>query len=337
MEVTRIPAEPPVVKPVPANIHRPLWSVMIPVYNCAAYLPQTLRSVLQQDPGAQLMQIEVVDDCSTDANVEKLVNEIGRGRVLYYRQPKNVGSLRNFETCLNRATGHCIHLLHGDDKVKPGFYSKFDALFEQFPMAMAAFCNYDFTDHENNFLYTNMQEGKKDGILENFLYIMAERCATQYAATVVKREVYEKAGGFCGVEYGEDWEMWSRIAKDHPVAYTPDILAEYRVHASNISSGRFRTGRNFEDIKQVIGRVHSYLPPQMRNIMKRKAYRNYATYALGNSEYIWHVSRDEKTVYKQVKGALHMFTDAQLLRKAAKIYLKVWLHPVRKLVGNVKH
>jgi glycosyltransferase involved in cell wall biosynthesis len=310
---------------------------MIPVYNCAAYLPQTLRSVLQQDPGTHLMQIEVVDDCSTDANIEKLVNEIGRGRVLYYRQPKNAGSLRNFETCLNRATGQRIHLLHGDDKVKAGFYAKIDALFEKFPAAVAAFSNYNFIDHENNFLYTNLQEGLKDGILENFLYIMAERCATQYVGTVVKREVYERTGGFCGVEYGEDWEMWARIAKDHPVAYTPDILAQYRVHTQNISSGRFRTGQNFDDIKKVIERVNSYLPPEKRGIMKRKAYRNYARYALGNSEYIWHVSRDKQTVYKQVKGALNMYTDAGLLGKAAKMYLKIWLHPLRKLVGNVKH
>ena len=335
--MSRIPAEPPIIQAVPANTNRPLWSVMIPVYNCAAYLPQTLRSVLQQDPGADQMQIEVVDDCSTDANVEKLVNEIGRGRVLYYRQHQNVGSLRNFETCLNRATGHRIHLLHGDDKVRQGFYAKMDALFDQFPQAMAAFCNYIFVDQENNFLYGNSPESDKDGILENFLLIMAERCATQYVATVVKREVYESNGGFCGVEYGEDWEMWGRIAKDHPVAYTPEVLAEYRVHGNNISSGRFRTGQNFEDIRKVLARINTYLPQEMRSIMKRKGYREYARYALGNSERIWHVSRDRQTTYTQVKGALRMYTDAQLLMKAAKMYLKILLHPVRKLVGNVKH
>lgn len=335
--MNRIPGEPPIVQPVTSNTSRPLWSVMIPVYNCAAYLPQTLRSVLQQDPGADQMQIEVVDDCSTDANVEKLVNEIGRGRVAYYRQPQNVGSLRNFETCLNRATGHRIHLLHGDDKVRPGFYAKMDELFEKFPQAAAAFCNYNFIDHENIYRYTNTQEGGKDGILENFLFIMAERCATQYAATVVKREIYESLGGFCSVEYGEDWEMWARIGKDHPVAYTPEILAEYRVHGNNISSGRFRTGQNFEDIRKVLGRINTYLPPEKRSILKRKGYRNYARYALGNSEYIWHVSRDKQTVYTQVKGALRMYTDAKLLRKAAKMYLKIWLHPLRKLVGNVKY
>jgi glycosyltransferase involved in cell wall biosynthesis len=64
------------------------------------------------------MQIEVVDDGSTDADKEALVKQTGKGRVEYYRQPENVGSLRNFETRLNRATGHYIHILHGDDKSK---------------------------------------------------------------------------------------------------------------------------------------------------------------------------------------------------------------------------
>lgn len=335
--MNRIPQEPPVIKPVPPHTHRPQWSVMIPVYNCSVYLPQLLRSVLQQAPGPDQMQIEVVDDCSTDANVEKLVNEIGRGRVLYYRQQQNVGSLRNFETCLNRSTGMHIHLLHGDDKVMPGYYTKMDALFERFSHAKLAFCNYNFIDHDDNYLYTNQQEGPADGVLGNFLHIMAERCATQYVSTAVKREMYETAGGFYGVEYGEDWEMWSRIAKDHSVAYTPEILAEYRVHGNNISSGRFRSGQNFMDITWVLERINTYLPPALRDSLKRKALRNYARYAIGNSEYIWHRSRDKQTVYTQLKGALRMHTDAYLLSKAAKMYLKMWLHPLRKLVGNVKY
>ena len=51
--------------PVPERASRPLWSVMIPTYNCAKYLRETLASVLAQDPGAEVMQIEVVDDRST--------------------------------------------------------------------------------------------------------------------------------------------------------------------------------------------------------------------------------------------------------------------------------
>jgi len=335
--VTRVPDQPPVIESVPENLHRPLWSVMIPVYNCSAFLPHTLTSVLQQAPSPNEMQIEVVDDCSTDADVEKLVREIGKGRISYYRQPQNVGSVRNFETCLNRSTGRLIHLLHGDDLVKPGFYAKMQSLFQQYPQAGAAFCNYDFIDDNNKYLYTNFQEGATDGILENFLYIMAERCATQYASITVKREVYENLGGFYGRFYGEDWEMWARIARDYPVAYTPEILAQYRMHSSNISSIRFRNGENFNDIRGVLEEINTFFPPEKRELVKKRGLRNYARYALGNSEYIWHVSRDKKTVYSQVRGALRMWKDRQIIFKAAKMYLKVWLHPFRKLIGNVKY
>jgi cellulose synthase/poly-beta-1,6-N-acetylglucosamine synthase-like glycosyltransferase len=40
----------PQIYPVPEGVDRPFWSVMIPTYNCAKYLAQTLESVLSQDP-----------------------------------------------------------------------------------------------------------------------------------------------------------------------------------------------------------------------------------------------------------------------------------------------
>lgn len=92
----RIPSEPPQIAPLPSDRYRPLWSVMIPAYNCSAFLPEAIQSVLMQDMGADMMQIEVVDDYSTDANIAQLVKEISGGRVSYYRQSKNVGSLRKF-------------------------------------------------------------------------------------------------------------------------------------------------------------------------------------------------------------------------------------------------
>src|SRR5688572_18282566 len=100
---------------------------MIPAYNCAGFLVEAINSVLVQDPGEKIMQIQVVDDYSTDTDVRQLVQDVGRGRIEYFRQPQNVGSVRNFETCLNRSRGRIIHLLHADDKVKPGFYKKLGA------------------------------------------------------------------------------------------------------------------------------------------------------------------------------------------------------------------
>jgi glycosyltransferase involved in cell wall biosynthesis len=88
---------------------------MIPVYNCYNTIGETIASVLEQDPGKEIMQIEVVDDGSTDGNVQELVERLGRGRIEYFRKDYNQGSLANFETCINRARGKLVHLLHGDD------------------------------------------------------------------------------------------------------------------------------------------------------------------------------------------------------------------------------
>src|SRR5918993_4921174 len=110
----RTPQAPPNIPAIHVQGPRPLWSVMIPTYNCYAYLHQTLTSVLAQDPGADQMQIEVVDDCSTDGDVEQLVQDIGKGRISFYRQPQNSGSLRNFESSINRSQGELVHILNGD-------------------------------------------------------------------------------------------------------------------------------------------------------------------------------------------------------------------------------
>src|SRR5689334_11194856 len=86
------------ILPLGAEITRPFWSVMIPTYHCARFLRQTLESVLAQDPGPESMQIEVVDDGSTLDDPAAVVAEVGRGRVAFYRQPRNVGHTKNFET-----------------------------------------------------------------------------------------------------------------------------------------------------------------------------------------------------------------------------------------------
>jgi glycosyltransferase involved in cell wall biosynthesis len=54
---------------------------MIPTYNpLAEYLEETLKSVLQQDPSPEQMQIEVVDDWSRDDIASDVARRIGTGR-----------------------------------------------------------------------------------------------------------------------------------------------------------------------------------------------------------------------------------------------------------------
>jgi hypothetical protein len=123
----------PPIAPVPAGTARPRWSVTIPTYNCADLLERTLASVLAQDPGADAMEIVVVDDCSTRDDPAAIAAAVGHGRVAFRRNPQNLGPTATFNACVGRARGRWVHLLHGDDMVLPGFYAECDRIVDAHP------------------------------------------------------------------------------------------------------------------------------------------------------------------------------------------------------------
>lgn len=302
----RIPKAPPEILPVSNIEDRPLFSVMIPSYNCIHYLKLTLESVLAQDPGKDLMQIEVVDDCSTDGDVLALVNYVGKGRVSFFKQSQNQGSLRNFETCLNRAKGFYVHLLHGDDLVKQGFYEEIKSLFNKYTEIGSAITNFNWIDENEIQSPSSLNLLPAAGILDNWLYKIASQQIVQPPAVVVKRSVYEKLGGFFAVHYGEDWEMWIRIASQYKVAYSPTCLATYRGgHNSNISTKSIFSGENFRDLSAVIDIVQNYLPKSKRKSLKHLAKKNFSiSYSKSSYKLLKKNYANKKIAFKLALGAL---------------------------------
>lgn len=319
----RIPSVPPIIRPVASHIQRPQWSVIIPAYNCLPYLRETIESVLAQDLGPAHMQIAVVDDGSTDGDVAALVQAISKSRVDYFRQPVNVGSLRNFETCLNLATGYWVHLLHGDDRVAPGFYNEIATLFQQHPEAGAA-----FTNTANLFMSTMVTEvvdrlpiAPVAGLLPNLLLMLAEGQQLETPSIVVKRSVYEQLGGFFAVHYGEDWEMWARIAAHFPVAYSPKCLAQYRyLNTTSISHRSIREGQNIRDIIKVITIINQYLPAEHRKRLKNSGLRNYAMYCLSLVDKLYLI--DKRAAITQIKGALKMSQHPTVIRWSLSLCIR---------------
>lgn len=314
------------VTPLSTDEKRPFWSVMIPVYNCGKYLEYTLQHVLTQDPGVEEMQIEVVDDASTDVDVSALVSRIGKGRVLYFRQPGNVGSLWNFHTCIERARGTWVHILHGDDLVLPGFYDRMRRLVTKFPSLGAAFCRYSYIDEKGRVLYCHEPEMDREGILEDWTVKLAQRQRIQYAAMVVRREAYEKLGSFYGVEYGEDWEMWMRIAARFDTGYVPEVLASYRKHARSISGQSFVTGRNMVSLDWVMRRIRTYLPEPQREGVWRASRRFYAHYAMRVASSLWSRFKDRRAAEAQAAAAWRMSRDVGLAYKIIKLYTRITLN-----------
>lgn len=269
------------------------------------------------------MQIEVVDDASTDCDVEALVKKLGKGRVRYFRQNQNVGSLRNFETCINRSKGKYVHLLHGDDRVKIGYYRKIEVLFEKYPEAGAAFCRYSSIDENGKKASVKSAEMQGEGILPDWLTVIGERQRIQYAAITVRREVYEKLGAFFGVTYGEDWEMWVRIARHYPVAYTPEILAEYRKHSASITGQKVLTGDHLQDLFTTMLLIQNHLPNDKKRSILQRSKNYYAFYGLKVANELWHRLHNKKVINAQIRNILRLSRSPLVCLKIAKLYFKI--------------
>jgi glycosyltransferase involved in cell wall biosynthesis len=237
----------PKVEQIAAGIARPLWSVMIPAYNCAKYLRPCLESVLAQDPGFGRMEIEVVDDCSTEDDPEAVVRELGKGRVKFHRKSRNEGVTANFNTCVQRSSGQLVHILHGDDYVLPGFYRTIEGLAERYPAVSFFHTRALVVDETGNTEDTSppVENLEKPGNeVAPFYYANPFRTA----GVVIRRAFYEKRGGFNPkFVHATDWEMWVRAVFLGSGVCSNETLAIYRSFAGNDTSRLVRTGANLID------------------------------------------------------------------------------------------
>jgi cellulose synthase/poly-beta-1,6-N-acetylglucosamine synthase-like glycosyltransferase len=319
--------QPPRIAPVPEGIPRPLWSVMIPTFNCAHLLRETLQSVLQHNYPPGEMQIEVVDDCSTQDDSEAVVYELGQNRVSFFRQPKNLGHTGNFLTCLERSRGKIIHILHGDDLVRLGFYPKMEHAFCN-PDAGAAFCRHIYAQEDGHWSGISQLEQRESGILQGGARLLASQQRIQTPSMVVKREVYEKLGGFDPrLSWTEDWEMWVRIAVNYPIWYEPEPLAIYRQHKYSSTSRKKLTGESLRDARRCIEIISEYFPEDTATELKSVALRGYALYAIDTAR--------ELAGQNQSRAACIQLREAIKCKASFEIFAKIMrglaVHFLRKV------
>lgn len=325
------------IAPVPTGVLRPFWSVMIPTYHCARFLRQTLESVLAQDPGPEMMQIEVVDDGSTLDDPEEVVKEVGKGRVAFFQQPQNVGHTENFETCLKRARGKVVHLLHGDDYVLKGFYHKLRQAFERQPEIGAAFCRQIFMDDAGNREAYSSLEQPESGILNNGLEHLALEQRIMTPSIVVRRDVYERLGAFDSrLICAEDWEMWVRIAAQYDIWYETEPLAAYRMHSNSNTGRHVRNGDDIRYTRMAIEIMKSYLPEDRADQISKKARETYAFSTL-DTAYSMFLKGDLTAMLAQGREAIHLSHSAKVIQQIGSLLLragKVGLHKMIRGEGR---
>jgi glycosyltransferase involved in cell wall biosynthesis len=265
------------------------------------------------------MQIEVVDDCSIEDDPEAVVRTVAGERVCFFRQKRNVGHTRNFETCLIHARGHLVHLLHGDDAVLHGFYQKMSRPFTENLGLGAAFCRNVTMDGNGNWLGIAPLQQRQSGLLPDLVERLAVEQRIQTPAMVVRREVYEVLGGFDRrLSWTEDWEMWARIAVNYPVWYEAEPLALYRIHDNSNSARYVRNGETLRDIKCLLEIIEGYVPNGRGKRLCQQGREHYAGKGLETARNLL-CRRDVAAAANQVSASLALCHNVHVLARLGSL------------------
>jgi abequosyltransferase len=98
-------------------------SICIPTYNRAAFIGETLESILSQANGA--VEVVVVDGASTDGTSEVVASFQNRFiNLVYHRGSQNMGVDRDMATAVELARGEYCWLMSSDDLISPGAISR---------------------------------------------------------------------------------------------------------------------------------------------------------------------------------------------------------------------
>jgi glycosyltransferase involved in cell wall biosynthesis len=201
-------------------MHRPLVSVIIPVYNGQQYLAAAIDSVLEQD--YRPLEIIVVDDGSTDesARIAQSYSE-----VLYLYQA-NGGAAAARNTGIAAAHGEIIAFLDHDDLWTPN--------------KLQVHVTYLLEHPEVAFTVSTQSIYIEDGF-ERPAWLRAEDVGYPQpllSALVLHKETLERVGQFdTTFKVAEDTE-WLMRATDagYPMTVLPETVVLRRIHATNLTS-----------------------------------------------------------------------------------------------------
>ena len=230
---------------LPCNCTEGLVSVIIPAHNSSEYIRDCVESVLQQT--YKSLEIIVVDDGSTDHTRAVLEPYILQKKIQYiYQVNKGPGAARN--TAIEKSAGEFIAFIDADDLWVPEKLEEQIALFRKdqnvgFVYADAELFGEEWERQKSTSRKLRTTENSK---LKYFVRgdIYTSLLSYNFIHTpsvVVRRDILDQAGYFLETirsqrfSFGEDFELWLRIAKLCKFDYTTRVLVRKRVHLNQLT------------------------------------------------------------------------------------------------------
>ncbi len=198
-------------------------SVVIPCFNAARYLRETIDGALAQTYGD--VEIVVADDGSTDDSVAIVASYGDRVRGL---RQGNAGPSAARNLALRSATGEFVALLDADDRFHPEKLARQVAVLRARPDASIVHCGWRFVDRDGRELPECGWPRLEGDVLERLVL----GNLVHPVSVVLRRATIDDVGGFderCPVN--EDWDLFLRASRRGARwACVDAALCDYRVH-----------------------------------------------------------------------------------------------------------
>ena len=255
---------------------------MIPTCGTSPCFEQTIASVLNQKTNGFSLHVEVVDNSKSMCGVREKVEEMGNGRIEYFKQPEFRSMSQNWNTCLERARGDFIHILHDDDYIADTFYSEYWHFIKNNSGFGLYCCNTYIVDENGIVLYVLSPVELFKGVKREMADLLFDNKIST-PSVVVRKECYDKIEGFNNtLLYVLDLEMWLRIIRNFGGIGINKNLAYYRVSKYNTSANLTLSGEIHLDTK----RASILLANSGFNIYNQRINRKIALAALRQSRYL---------------------------------------------------
>ncbi len=245
-------------------------SAVIPTYNNAAFITEAIDSILAQSHPVD--EIIVVDDGSSDHS-EALVKAIAKktNKLVYIKQ-QNQGPSSARNRGIESASGDWIAFLDADDRWPADKIALQLAALKSEPSLQLIAGDMAETDEQGHVLIESMLakhqllsqfQALKGRPLNNALTSLIEKNFIPTGTVLVKRSALHKAGCFNpDIRFGEDLELWAKIACHHPITCLPQRLMYRRQHGSNATQN---TGPMLEDLVKVMASIGQYGADQLKS------------------------------------------------------------------------